>query len=84
MTTKPEPDGRILLAIVAPDDPCQSVLCSRIDGRCVGSHCGRCGAPSSHQGHYTSMCSNVDGPTEHHFCCPNDCELRPGAKVPRD
>jgi len=67
--------------MIPPDDPCQDLRCSRIDGRCVGSHCGRCGAPSSYQGHYTSICSNRPRPqplasnAPFHFCCPDDCEL---------
>jgi len=74
----------VRLSIIDPSDSCQSVLCSRIDGRCVGSHCGRCGAPSSHQGHYTSICRNKPIPqplasnAPFHFCCPDDCELASG------
>lgn len=70
------------LSTSGADGSCQSVLCSRIDGRCVGAHCGRCGAPSSHQGHYTSFCRNKPLPqpiaptAPLHFCCPGDCELQ--------
>lgn len=80
MTDQPAP-----LSLIAPDDTCQSVICSRIDGRCVGSHCGRCGAPSSHQGHYTSFCRNRPLPhpiapnAQFHFCCPGDCEMNPAS-----
>lgn len=72
---KPAEPPRRRPLLIAPDDPCQDERCSRVDGRCVGSHCGRCNQPSSSQGHYTSFCSNSKGGTKHHFCCPDDCEL---------
>lgn len=30
---------------------CTDVRCTRINGRCVGMHCARCGEPCSSQGH---------------------------------
>lgn len=39
-----------LLATSGPED-CQDARCSRLDGRCVGYHCPRCGEPCSSQGH---------------------------------
>lgn len=41
-----------------PDDfyaDCQDPRCSRINGKCVGWHCSRCGEPCSSQGHF-GMC----------------------------
>jgi len=69
-------NDRTLLSLVDPSDSCQDMRCSRIDGKCVGIHCGRCGEPSSSQGHYTSMCRLKGGQQRHHFCCPNgECDL---------
>lgn len=36
---------------IDPTDECQNVLCSRINGKCVGYHCARCGEPCSMLGH---------------------------------
>lgn len=33
------------------DKECTDLRCSRIDGRCVGMHCPRCGEPCGSQGH---------------------------------
>lgn len=46
---------------IPPDDPCQDFRCSRIDGRCVGMHCARCGEPCGAQGHTCS--TDVGEPT---------------------
>ncbi len=64
--------------LIDSEDGCQDLRCTRIDGRCVGSHCGRCGEPSSHQGHYGSFCFVTRQVGKFHFCCTNDCELASG------
>lgn len=62
--------------LIDPNDSCQDFRCTRIDGQCVGSHCGRCGSASSYQGHYFSVCSVTGQLGEFHFCCPDDCALQ--------
>lgn len=67
--------------MIDPDDECQDWSCSRIDGKCVGMHCGRCGGSCGSQGHYWSMCRVTGELDKHHFCCPDDCELHPASDI---
>lgn len=50
---------------------------SYLDGTCRCLVCARCGhhTGNSTQGHYWSFCKVTRTMREHHFCCPDDCEL---------
>lgn len=36
-----------------PDNGCRDPRCTRMNGKCVGYHCSKCGGPCSSQGHMT-------------------------------
>jgi hypothetical protein len=54
--------------LIDPADPCQDLRCRRIDGRCVGMHCARCGESCGAQGHTT---------------CPTDVAAQPTGEADR-
>jgi hypothetical protein len=45
------PDNPNEHTLIDPEDPCQNLRCTRLNGRCVGYHCDICGEPSSIYGH---------------------------------
>lgn len=50
-----------VLAGPGPED-CRDVRCSRVNGRCVGMHCAKCGEPCGSQGH---LCEHVTPEEDH-------------------
>ncbi|MFC3454058.1 hypothetical protein [Amycolatopsis speibonae] len=48
--------------LIDPDDECQDLRCTRLEGICVGYHCARCGEPTGMLGH--TVCVRTESPEE--------------------